>query len=396
MQRSKMVGTGARVAVAGLAAAALVAGAGAPAWAWGTGRQLVGDAAPTARITTANGMAITGAVSVAFSEAVTGVTPSSLRLFPVGGSNPVPSRVSVKGTVATLRPASPLVPGMTYRLSVTSTVRDGRDNIAVASTRTVRTSRYVVPGSKALVQRWDPDSTSNAYGGTYGKSATPMDSTSLSFTGTSVALDGVRSTSGGYAHVYLDNVFQGTVDFYAPSTQWRARVWSSRPGSMWPGRHTVKLVVVGAHRAASRGSWVYVDRWVTGVWATQEGTAAGSAARDAWSQMVATDATGGAAAAESANARYLAGGLPSVGALVAGTGVTVKLCKGPTSGGADVYVDGVKKATATLYQSYTRCGVTAYSGPLGPGAHAVQVLVTGAVPAGSKGSRVGFDSFVLR
>jgi hypothetical protein len=63
----------------------------------------------------------------------------------------------------------------------------------------------------------------------------------------------------GRAEVWMDGVVVKTVDLYAP-----ARAFATVPlaSGLADGPHTVRVVVLGRHRAASSGNAVVVDRWV--------------------------------------------------------------------------------------------------------------------------------------
>lgn len=360
---------------------------------WTTPAGFVKDTSgATATITTPNGVSILGPITVTFSQPVTGVTSTSLGLVLVGTPGTVSATVTVLSvTSASIKPTTPLVPGGVYGLTVASSIKDGTGNSAVASVTTVRTSTTVTPGSPALREYWDPDVTTSAFGGGYEKSATLNDTSSLLFHGTSVSLSGPVSRVGGYAHVYVDGVYKSTISFYAAATAWKTTVWTS--SALSDAYHRVSVVVTATHAVASGGNYVYIDQWTVGTTTYQEASGdATHSSYDAWSRQVATDATARVADLEVLDNRYLNGGLPTATTPVSGATVTVKLCRTPKAGYAYVYVDGARRATVSLYQSFTSCGYTAYTGTLTPGVHSVGVGVTGIVPSGSGGSAVGLDA----
>lgn len=360
---------------------------------WSATATFVKDASgATATITSPNGAPILGPIAVTFSQPVTGVSSTSLRLLLAATSAPVPATVSVlSGTTASIEPRARLVTGGVYRLAVAPSVKDATGNSAKASATTVRTATVVSPGSSALVERWETDPSPNAYGGAYEKSATLNDVAALNFTGTLVSLSGTRSTSGGYGHVYVDGAYTDTVSFYAPATVWRSTIWTSKP--LADGPHNVRVYVTATREASSRGNYVYIDQWTVGTATYQEASGDTTQhAYDAWSRQVATDATGRTADVEMLDRRFLIGELPTAKTVVAGATVVVKLCRTPKAGFADIYVDHSRRIRVSLFQSYTSCGYAAYSAPLTPGVHSVVVRVTGILPTGSKGSAVGLDA----
>ena len=94
---------------------------------------------------------------------------------------------------------------------------------------------------------------------TYAYSRWAGTSYKASFTGTKVAWIGPKVNSYGYANVYLDGAFKGTVDCYAPTTAtgWRYKIWES--GALSPGAHYIQIKPTGTKRAASTNTVVVVD-----------------------------------------------------------------------------------------------------------------------------------------
>jgi hypothetical protein len=74
----------------------------------------------------------------------------------------------------------------------------------------------------------------------------------------------VKAPTGGYVDVYVDGRRTTRLDTYASTTRARQQV---RLAS-WPtgGRHTLRLVVVGAHRSTAKGSTVRVDSATVTPW----------------------------------------------------------------------------------------------------------------------------------
>jgi lysozyme len=81
----------------------------------------------------------------------------------------------------------------------------------------------------------------------------------MSFSGTRIGLRAVRGPTKGRAQIWLDGIHVRTVDLYAPS---RRSVTIRVASGLAPVRHVVRVVVLGTHRRASRGSAVTIDRWV--------------------------------------------------------------------------------------------------------------------------------------
>ena len=81
----------------------------------------------------------------------------------------------------------------------------------------------------------------------------------LAFSGTGVSLRALRGPAMGKAEVWLDGALVKVIDLYAP-----APAFATVPliSGLADGPHTVRLVVLGTHRAASTGNAVAVDRWL--------------------------------------------------------------------------------------------------------------------------------------
>ena len=68
-------------------------------------------------------------------------------------------------------------------------------------------------------------------------------SVSYTFTGRSIALVTSKSASRGKVKIYVNGVYQTTVDTYRSATQYRAVVWQKSWSTS--GTRTIKLVVSG-------------------------------------------------------------------------------------------------------------------------------------------------------
>ena len=95
--------------------------------------------------------------------------------------------------------------------------------------------------------------------GGYVVSDAPGAEATLSFSGTGLTLRAVRGPARGRAQIWLDGKHVRTVDLYAPTRRFTTiRVASG----LAPGRHVARVIVLGTHRRASRGSAVTIDSWV--------------------------------------------------------------------------------------------------------------------------------------
>ena len=107
--------------------------------------------------------------------------------------------------------------------------------------------------------RWATAADAGASGGASAISDARGASVNLAFTGTGVALRTQRGPGMGKAEVWLDGVLRKVVDLYAP-----ARSFGTVPlaSDLADRSHSVRIVVLGSHRAASAGSAIVIDRWL--------------------------------------------------------------------------------------------------------------------------------------
>jgi len=127
----------------------------------------------------------------------------------------------------------------------------------------------------------------------YGRSnswdGTANDAVTLAFSGTAVALYGVKDTNNGIAAVSLDGGAETTVDLYASARTYTVVIWSA--GGLAAGRHSLKLRVTGSKNASSSGYLVGPDRADIGVPSAPAGTTTYDAVGNAVSSTDANGAT---------------------------------------------------------------------------------------------------------
>jgi hypothetical protein len=109
-----------------------------------------------------------------------------------------------------------------------------------------------------LTGTWKAQAIASTAGGAVRYATRAGDKAALTFQGSSVAWVAMTGPGCGKASVYLDGVFQGTVDLYRATSQSRPIVWSAN--NLTPGvNHTLELRVLGQKHAASTGKRVDLD-----------------------------------------------------------------------------------------------------------------------------------------
>ena len=88
----------------------------------------------------------------------------------------------------------------------------------------------------------------------------PGDSCQFHFTGTGVRYVYTRAANRGIADIYIDGVFQRTIDLYSPTTQWQS---STTFEHLKNAAHLIEVRVGQGRNAAATDLYVDVDAFVT-------------------------------------------------------------------------------------------------------------------------------------
>ncbi len=153
---------------------------------------------------------------------------------------------------APARPVVSLRVATSYRVQVTS--RDRAGNLGP-----VVTQPFTVPSDDVSFARsggWTRAARSLDFQGTHLGSTVPGASLTATVTARSVDLLLLYGPTSGFVAIYVDGRYRTSWDLYAvrpANIRHRAAIWSTA------GRHTVKVVVRGTRRAASRGTAVSLD-----------------------------------------------------------------------------------------------------------------------------------------
>lgn len=344
-------------------------------------------------VASAAAVAADGPLTVTFNEPVRGVTAAAFALRAVGSTVALPGTATpaagVTGSTATFRPTAPLVPGQYYDLTVGGAITDAYGNpIGGAPTR-VRVATTLESTSPALTEAWDIDAAAAASGGGYASSRRAGSTVSFTFTGGTVSVLGHVSRLGGNADVYLDGVRQTGISFYA-ATEAHRRVLYSRTG-LADTAHTLTLRVLGTKPAAATSTAVDVDAFMAAGVTHQETS---PAVRTAFARVASATATAGsydstAQDRDTTGAQYRFS--------FRGTGFTWLGTRLPTGGSATVYIDGAAAGTVSQYGATAAYRATVYRSPtLVDKVHQVRLVLTGVVPAGSRGTDVSLDAITVR
>jgi hypothetical protein len=125
----------------------------------------------------------------------------------------------------------------------------GVDGFTVGSTTTA---------TPALSTTWRHATSSRLSGGAASVSDLAGSTLQLAFRGTGISWYTVRGPGQGKAQVWVDGVLKTTVDNYAASTSYGVKRALTKLSDKL---HTLKIVVLGKHRAGGKGNVVTVDRF---------------------------------------------------------------------------------------------------------------------------------------
>lgn len=216
-----------------------------------------------------------------------------------------------------------------------------------------------------------------------------------SFEGTGVAFVSRRGPDMGKARIYIDGVATATVDLYASSLQKSCVVW--RAPDLTNGVHSIKVVVLGTKRAASRGAYVVVDAYeVTG--AKRAAPLPGSLVNNGNSKLVRIGswwASSRTAAFGGSSWRSRTKG-SSVTIRFKGTGFTWVGRKDAQSGKAEILLDGRSVGVVSQFATVGAERRVAWSATgLPDGVHNITVRTLGVDGTSGGDSRIDVDGFFI-
>ena len=202
---------------------------------------------PKLALTTKSGLPVNGAFTMTSSEAVAGVSSSTVELAAVAGGAIVHVVTAVAGTNTwTLTPTTRLVTGQRYvlHLPVLGGIHDSAGNFAVVSGGSVRTTTIADDRSVAWTwpSSWAKVSSSNALGGTF-RRATTNHSVSLALAGSSISVYGCKGPTYGSLVIRVDGVKRATPSEHQSYSKCGLLLWT---GSITTSaQHVLSLTTSG-------------------------------------------------------------------------------------------------------------------------------------------------------
>lgn len=155
---------------------------------------------PNVRLTNKNGVGLHGPLKIHFSDAIDGVSSSTVHIVARGTGHAIAGKVTATGDPKTFvfTPTKPLVTGETYVLSVSSSLTDNNGNPAVVTGSGVRTTTLAKDNSPgwAFSAGWHRMAASGARSGSF-KSASAGRSASIMVVGSTARLYGCKAPNMG-------------------------------------------------------------------------------------------------------------------------------------------------------------------------------------------------------
>ncbi len=233
---------------AAVVAGAVTDGAGNPTTASATLAWTIDRTAPTATapsLTPRTGVALSGTaapVIIAWTGSGAGGTAvASYRLEKSTNGGATWTVVSAALTTTTFATTVPSSGTIRFRVRAT----DQAGNVGTPMTGPVLTPRLTQQTTTGIhwYRTWTTSSSSACSGGSVRYSKTAGASASYTFTGRSIAFVTTKAASRGKVKIYVNGVYQTTVDLYRSSTQYRSVAWQKTFSTS--ASRTVKIVVVG-------------------------------------------------------------------------------------------------------------------------------------------------------
>jgi hypothetical protein len=213
---------------------------------WSAARQVTVDATgPSVRFLTKSGVGLRGPLVIRFSDNISGVNASTVRVVLRGQSaaHAVAGRLALGGSPRTyvFTPKHPLITGGTYVLNLSPSLVDANGNPAVVTGGGVRTTTVASDNSPgwSFSSGWHKHAASGALSGSY-KSASAGHSATLQVVGTTAKLYACKGPHMGSIRVTVGG-HSTTVSEHQSFTRCGQVVWHK---SLLQGPQTIRVAVV--------------------------------------------------------------------------------------------------------------------------------------------------------
>ncbi len=236
---------------------------------------------------------------------------------------------------------------------------------------------------------WADTSSTNYSSGTGRYSVSGGSNIEYVFSGTGIKWYSVVSTNHGKADVYIDNVFDATIDLYA--SHWAANTIVYAKRDLPAGSHIIKIVVRSDKNIASGNNFVEIDALeALGVNVQtaekiddRDSSISYSGGWSLYSNASYHLGTTTFSTAANSQAQYS----------FTGTGISWYSVKSSQHGKADVFIDNVFDTTVDLYAAARTIGLVYSRNGLSNGAHTIKIVTRSDRNANATENYVEIDAF---
>jgi alpha-L-fucosidase len=234
---------------------------------------------------------------------------------------------------------------------------------------------------------WANTSSSNYSSGTGRYAINANSQVQYAFSGTGIKWYGVVGNDHGKADVYIDNVFDASVDLY--NQHWAANTVVYAKRGLSNGSHTVKIIVRNDKNPASSNNFVEIDALeaLTQTTTKIDDRSPNITYSGAWSQISSSlyyQATSTFSTTAGAFAQYT----------FSGSSITWLGPKGNDHGKADVYIDNIFQTAIDTYATARADQVNLYTkSNLSSGTHTIKIVLRSDNNPASSNRYVEVDAF---
>lgn len=237
---------------------------------------------------------------------------------------------------------------------------------------------------------------SDLYGGTAHWSATSGSTATYTFTGSQVAIHGVKDVDQGIAGISVDGGPVTYVDDYSPSRLAQATLYSSY--GLSPGTHTITVTATGTKNSSSSSDIIALDDAVVN--GSSVGTATVDDATTSGTNYFTYGSNWGTASGVSDlyddTAHWNSTAASTATFTFTGTGATIYGVKDTDQGIATYSVDGGTARSVDDYSSSRLAGASLFTvSGLTSGTHTITITVTGTKNSSSTSDIVALDYAIV-
>jgi trimeric autotransporter adhesin len=231
--------------------------------------------------------------------------------------------------------------------------------------------------------------------GTVTQSSTAGSTAEFYFSGTAIRLFGIKAPSRGQADIFIDGVFETTIDTYSPTVQLDTLLFEKT--NLATGNHVIQVVVKGTKNPAASNIQISIDAFVLGNAGSNPGPGPSTHAPipgryEETSQFINYNGTWRASSDATVMQSTTAGSTAEF--YFIGTSVHLYGIKAASRGQADIFINGVFETTIDTYSPTVQLNTLLFEKTgLTHGNHEIKVVVKGTKNPAASGTQISIDAF---